>query len=461
MPLLLDLPNELILLIFLPLLANNADSLDALCLVHRRLLAIARPLTWRKLILDGSFGGPGSEEAPREARFLEFVSDETRAAAVRCLVLRGEVHPRGLALLSKLPSIMHLEILGEWMDPSDWYDVFMMIHGLVGTFPILESLYLSNCMMEDGDFDEFKDELQVDDHELDRNTYDPGDEVLSHSLRRILCENVDPAMRKLWLSTPNLEVVEMHVCTPHPLNSYRQVGIHRMLLRDPNFCEKVKRMNVEYCLVTEEEMDEELDDDDDELRVDENMDADNITNFFKWRAHTLPSLQDLVLEIPFQLNHLQEIIPAIPQVCPILKRLKFQMSPSGYKEFLEKVQTAKMGDRFKLGGAELPCLEELRLPFTGLHHDLMAALPGLLLNAPNLIHLYLGNPRVLDAEKPSDSALLQCANTYAAAIPSLKSVSWDRLAAVKIKRDSASAQCEMAVFEAPFWEKQQGLAGWY
>ncbi|KAJ7444846.1 hypothetical protein FB451DRAFT_71775 [Mycena latifolia] len=456
---LLELPNEILLLIFLSLLANNADSLDALCLVHRCLLAIARPLTWRELILDGSFGGPGREEAPREARFLEFVSDETRAASVRCLVLLGEVFPRGIKLLSKLPNITHLEILGEWMDPSDWYDGFNMIHSLVGSFPTLEALYLSNCLVEDGDFDEFRDELQVDDNEYDRNAYDPGDEVLSHSLRRILCENVDPAMRKLWLSTPNVEVVEMHVCQPGPIYSYRDVGIHRMLLRDPNFCEKVKRIHVEYCLVLEEEMDDEHDEEV-EVEEEELRDAANITNFFKWRARVLPSLQDLILEIPFQLVHLQEILPALPELCPILKKLKLKMSPGAYKDFLDPEQATRIGDLFKLGGPEFQCLEELRLPFTGLHHDLLAALPCILLNAPKLAHLYLGNPQIIDAEKPSDSTFLQSTDIYAAAIPSLQSVSWDRVATVNIKRDGAISH-SMDIFKAPLWEKQQGMAGWY
>lgn len=220
--LLLDLPNELIQLIFLSLLANDGEALDALCLVHRRLLSIARPLTWRELRLEGTFGGPGKEESPREARFLEFVSDETRAAAVRCLVLTGEIHTRGINLLAKLRNVTHLEILGAWMDPSDWYDGFHMIHAIVGGFPALDALYLSHCLVEDGDFDEFQDHLKDDENEYNRNAYDPGDEVLSHSLRHIVCENVDPAMRKLWLSTPNVEVVEMHVCQPGPVHSTNQ-----------------------------------------------------------------------------------------------------------------------------------------------------------------------------------------------------------------------------------------------
>ncbi|KAJ6597179.1 hypothetical protein DFH09DRAFT_1357211 [Mycena vulgaris] len=456
---LLELPNELLLIIFTSLLANNADSLDALCLVHRRLLDIARPLTWRELILDGSFGGPGREESPREARFLEFVSDETRAAAVHCLVLLGEVHPRGIKLLAKLPKITHMEILGTWMDPSDWYDGFNMIHGLVGSFPALEALYLSNCLVEDGDFDEFQDELKDDDDEYGRNAYDPGDEVLSHSLRRILCENVDPAMRKLWLSTPNVEVVEMHVCAPGPVYTYREVGIHRLLLRDPVFCEKVKRIHVDYCLIRDEELDEEEEDEDAE--EEETRDACNITNFFKWRTHVLPSLEDLILEIPFQLGHLQEIVPAIPELCPNLKRLKFQVSPGGYKAFLDPEQMTQIGDFFKLGGPEFDCLEELRLPFAGFQHDLVATLPCILSNAPNLTHLYLSNPHILDGKKPFDSMLLHSADKYAAAIPSLRSVSWDRLASVNIEREGATAQTHMGEFKEPSWESQQGLGGWY
>ncbi|KAJ6597177.1 hypothetical protein DFH09DRAFT_113414 [Mycena vulgaris] len=210
---LLDLPNELILLILIFLLPGNRDSLDALCLVHSRLLAVARPLTSHELTLEGSFGGPKGEQSAREARFLEFVSDETKVAAVRRLVLLGEVHPRGIELLARLRNVTHLKIVGDWMTLYDWYDGFEMIRALVGSFPALEALSLSNWIVNDEDFDDFQDDLQDDDDDDGRNTYLPDGEVLSHSLRRILCENVDPAMRKLWLSTPNIEIVEMHVCT--------------------------------------------------------------------------------------------------------------------------------------------------------------------------------------------------------------------------------------------------------
>lgn len=54
-----------------------------------------------------------------------------------------------------------------------------------------------------------------------------------------------------------------------------------MLLRDPKFCEKVKRIHVEYCLV-----DEDLEDEED-VEEEENRDAWNIGNFFKARIHNL------------------------------------------------------------------------------------------------------------------------------------------------------------------------------
>ncbi|KAJ7709617.1 hypothetical protein B0H17DRAFT_1028498 [Mycena rosella] len=451
---LLDLPTELIQLIFLSLLPN-ADSLDALCLVHRRLLAVARPLTWHELILDGTFG---AEKSPREERFLEFVSDDARAAGVRRLVLSGEVLPAGIKLLSKLPNVTHMKILGAWMEPEDWYDGFHMIHGLIGSFPALDAVHLRDCLVEDEDFDEFRDELQHDNDEAGRNAYIPDDEVLSHSLRRILCENVDPAMRKLWLSTPNVEVVEMHVCSAGPVHSYRQAGVHRMLLRDPNFCEKVKRIHVEYCLVPDEQLD---DDEDEELEEEEIADAANITNFFRWRAHTLPSLQDLVLEIPFQLAHLQKILPALPELCPNLKRLKFQISPGGCKDFFDLEHVVQNPDRFRLSRAEFRCLEELKLPFSGLRCDLLVALPCMLLNAPKLAHLYLGNPHILGADKFSVSSLVECVDSYAALVPTLQSVSWDRAATFIIKRDGAATRCYKENAREPAWEKQQAFGGWY
>ncbi|KAJ7157027.1 hypothetical protein C8R43DRAFT_949257 [Mycena crocata] len=245
-------------------------------------------------------------------------------------------------------------------------------------------------------------------------------------------------MKKLWLSTPN-----------------------------------VKRLHVEYCLV-----DEELEDEAEEA---EEEDAWNISNFSQeyrisicsllpplypsqWPAGVLPSLQELILEVPFQLSHLKEIIPVIPELCPNLKRLKFKMSPAGYKEFLDPEQMTRISKFFKANGAEYQSFEELRLPFSGIHYDLITALPCIFSSAPKLAHLYLGNPRILDTEAAADSALLlQRAGSYAVATPSLRSVSWDRLVTANIERDSAATatRCIIGTFKKPLWEEQQGMAGWY
>ncbi|KAJ6624534.1 hypothetical protein B0H10DRAFT_1981568 [Mycena sp. CBHHK59/15] len=113
---LLDLSTELVVLILLALLPKHRKTLNNVCLVDRRLLSIARPLTWRVLSLEGSFC-PGSSESTREARFLDFMSDEARASAVR-----------------------YLEISGAWIEPEDCYEAFTMIHSIVGALPTLDSL---------------------------------------------------------------------------------------------------------------------------------------------------------------------------------------------------------------------------------------------------------------------------------------------------------------------------------
>jgi hypothetical protein len=53
-----------------------------------------------------------------------------------------------------------------------------------------------------------------------RNAYHPVG-VISNSLRHIVCDNVDPAFRKLWLDTPTIEVVEVHMCKMKPWDDCR------------------------------------------------------------------------------------------------------------------------------------------------------------------------------------------------------------------------------------------------
>ncbi|KAJ6624533.1 hypothetical protein B0H10DRAFT_726053 [Mycena sp. CBHHK59/15] len=185
---------------------------------------------------------------------------------------------------------------------------------------------------------------------------------------------------------------------------------HRMLLRDPRFCKKVVRLHVDYCLkedVDEEEEDPEPEDEE------ELADPYNISMFFQWRARVLPSLQELLLEVPFQLAHFRDVVLALPELCPNLKMLKLAMSPGGYKAFLDPKRREENQKIFQSSGAELESLEELRLPFTGLHVDLTAVLPCLLLDSPKLTHLFLGNPHRLEANKPTDSFLLEYAGKYA------------------------------------------------
>ncbi|KAF7363599.1 hypothetical protein MSAN_01016800 [Mycena sanguinolenta] len=332
-----------------------------------------------------------------------------------------------------------------------------MVHSLVESFPALRTLHLKDCYQEDEDFDEFQDDLQDDpDEYTGRNAYAPG-EIISTSLRHIICENVDPAFRKLWLSTPEIEVVEMHMCEfkpwDDPENAFRQIGAHRMLLRDPDFCGKVKRFHVEHRLVNENE------DDDYEPELEwllyDARDAGNIQSFFEWRAHVLPCLQELILEVPFYLEHIPDILAALPEVCPSLRVFKFEMSRRGYDDFIDHGPNSLLPS-----SKEFQFLEELRLPFTGLNYDLLTALPCFFLNAPKLAHVYLSNPRILDGQEPSQQALLVCTEGYATAVPTLRSISWDCLATIEIGT-AADTQYIVRAFRKPWWEEMRGIKGWW
>lgn len=126
--------------------------------------------------------------------------------------LTGEVEDNGINLFARLRNVTHIEISGAWMEVEDGHACFYMVSKIIAAFPELHSLYLADCLAEEEDFDEFQDHLQDDPTEYtDRNAYQPT-EVISNSLRHIVCENVDPAFRKLWLSSPAIDVVEMHLC---------------------------------------------------------------------------------------------------------------------------------------------------------------------------------------------------------------------------------------------------------
>jgi hypothetical protein len=145
----------------------------------------------------------------REAAFIDLY-DDARAAAVRYLKVTGHIEDTGIELLGRLQNVTHLEISGAWMEYGT--DCFDMVYHLVRSFPALRYLHLTDCYQEDEDFDEFQDNLQEDPTEYTgRNAYEPT-EIISNSLRHIVCENVDPAFRKLWLSTPAIDVVEIHLC---------------------------------------------------------------------------------------------------------------------------------------------------------------------------------------------------------------------------------------------------------
>ncbi|KAJ6502370.1 hypothetical protein C8R45DRAFT_1092232 [Mycena sanguinolenta] len=459
---LVNLPNELLNLILLALLHDDPDleTITSLSLVNRQLRSIAHPVAQQYLCLEGDFGSyrPPKSPDPREEAFLHIFSDDARAAAVRYLKVTGHVEKTGIELLARLRNVTHLEVSGAWADREDDGDSFHMVHSLVGSFPALRTLYLKDCYQEDEDFDEFQDELQDDPTEYTgRNAYEP-DGIISNSLNHLICENVDPAFRKLWLSTPEIEVVEMHMCEFKPWDdAFREIGAHRMLLRDPDFCGKVKRFHVEHRLVDEVDDDDTVDDYDQELEwlLHYARDAGNIQSFFQWRAHVLPCLQELILEVPFYLEHIPDILAALPEICPNLKVFKFEMSRRGHDDFIDHGQNSLLPPAKEFGS-----LEELRLPFTGLNYDLLTALPCFFLNSPRLAHVYLSNPRILDGQEPSQQALLARAEGYATAVPTLRSISWDRIATIEIGT-ATDMQYQVRAFRKPWWEERRGFTGWW
>ncbi|KAJ7172232.1 hypothetical protein C8R46DRAFT_141527 [Mycena filopes] len=436
---LLNLPNELLALILVSLLRKNhaPETLAAVRLINRRLLAIAHPLAARYLCLEGNFGTYNRPILPdsREAHFRDFFSDDARAGAVQHLTLTGHVENSGRELLNRLCNITHLEISGAWMAEEDGGECYGMVYTLVAAFPALSSLRLADCYQEDEDFDEFQDDLQDDPHHADLNGNYP--EIISTSLRHVVCENVDPAFRQLWLATPSVEVIEMHMCKPKPWGyGSREIGVHRILLRDPIFCGKVKRLHVEHA---------EHHSDEDEEEAEVLSDAENISTFFEWRARVLPCLQELILEVPFELEHLQHIFSALPEICPRLKRFKFGISTQGYKDFTASASV----DIFQPSG-ELQHLEEVRVPMSGLGRDITTAISCLFANSPKLARVHFSNPGI-DGNAPSDAVLLACAERYAAAVPALKSVSWDRYATVDV-----GAPSTMRAFQKSWcqWEER-------
>jgi hypothetical protein len=231
----------------------------------------------------------------REAAFIDLY-DDARAAAVRYLKVTGHIEDTGIELLGRLQNVTHLEISGAWMEYGT--DCFDMVYNLVRSFPALRYLHLTDCYQEDEDFDEFQDNLQEDPTEYTgRNAYEPT-EIISNSLRHIVCENVDPAFRKLWLSTPAIDVVEIHLCELksfddcmlpyfflHPVLTlypdFREIGAHRMLFRDPVFRGKVKRFHVEHRLVDKNA--DETEDYNLEWLLQDARDAENLHSFFQVR----------------------------------------------------------------------------------------------------------------------------------------------------------------------------------
>ncbi|KAK7019325.1 hypothetical protein R3P38DRAFT_1266145 [Favolaschia claudopus] len=455
---LLDLPDELLILIVLCLIRNPSDleTLTDLCLINRRIRSIAYPVASQYLCIEGDLGGrPHTEILPgtRESEFLELF-DEERCDAVRYLTLTGHVQATGVKLLARLRNVTHLEISGAELDEKYDSQCIWMVQDLIEALPALEYLHLKDCYRDDEDFDEFRNDLKDDLIEYTANYGYTPERIISHSLRHIVCDNVDPAFRVLWLATPEVEVVEMHMCEFAPFETYRELGAHRMLLRDPVFCAKVKRLHVEHRLVDEEDPE----DDDGELEwlllgglV---SDAEHLHSFFEWRAHILISLEELILEVQFYLEHLPEIFGALPEVCPNLKKFKFEMSSRGYKDFIDHGRNS-----IPHPTAELECLEEVRLPFTGLDYDLVAALPCFFSKAPKLAHIYLNNPQILAGERPSPEALRACAEGYAAVIDTLRSVSWDRHATVEIMKTGSDTKNEIQAFRKPEWEQRRGIGG--
>ncbi|KAJ7905798.1 hypothetical protein B0H14DRAFT_2661674 [Mycena olivaceomarginata] len=441
MALLLDLPNELLTLILLCLLCNrDLETSTNLSRASRRLRFVADPLTSSYLCLKGAFGSYRLPMHPdtREAAFIDLYGD-ARAAAVRYLKVTGHIEDTGIELLGRLQNVTHLEISGAWWMEYGT-DCFDMVYALVRSFPALRYLHLTDCYQEDEDFDEFQDNLQEDPTEYTgRNAYDPT-EIISNSLRHIVCENVDPAFRKLWLSTPAIDISEKLV-------------LIACFFRDPVFRGKVKRFHVEHRLVDKNA--DETEDYNLEWLLQDARDAENLHSFFQWRAHVLPCLQELILEVPFYLEHLPDILAALPEMCPVLKRLKFEMSPRGYRDFIDHGRNSLLKPTH-----EFQFLEEIRLPFTGLNCDLVTTLPCFFVNSPMLMHIYLSNPQMLHGEQPSKQALLACAEGYAAAVHTLRSVSWDRHATIEVGAGT-DTEYKIRSFQKSCWEERRGITGWW
>jgi hypothetical protein len=77
-----------------------------------------------------------------------------------------------------------------------------------------------------------------------------------------------------------------------------------------------------------------------------------------------------------------------------------------------------------------------------------------------LMHIYLSNPQMLHGEQPSEQALLACAEGYAAAVHTLRSVSWDHHATIEVGV-GADTEYKIRSFQKSCWEERRGITEWW
>ncbi|KAJ7267210.1 hypothetical protein C8J57DRAFT_362017 [Mycena rebaudengoi] len=463
MPVLLDLPPELISVI-IKHLALDSQALNSLCLAgHHTLLACARPYTWREI---NATIGDGQEDENKSngqlaARFQAFLDDPVKASAVRSfnITLIGSFDVRTPAIevlgsnIQKLVNVTHASVsCVNSVAETEGTDLFVV--WVVQGLPSLLSLTVDGCSSGDGN--DLRDCF---------NYEDPADPDPLPSLVHIAMRFCDTSLDWLLMHCLNLKVVEMEcgdgekfwrenaLDTSKEFEGYADgaVGLRFLpgldLNDQPTPILKLERINL-------------IGDTYDSLYL---FDPD---------GESPPCLKDLYVNRPLDVGLFSDIIRSLNR--SVIERLsvgiprnlkesedeeepdeepedgEYKWVPSEFEQFLQELDDTPDGEFF----AQFERMRELGLPTNGLGPTSMDLLLKLLTHAPALEHLSFEAPG-----KDSLPLLLGVAHKYFGAIATLRSVSWKNECTYHAEDDGGAITWRPYV--TPTWYEWTGIGKWW
>ncbi|KAF8217906.1 hypothetical protein K438DRAFT_1952770 [Mycena galopus ATCC 62051] len=452
MSLLLDLSPELVYAI-VDHLAPDSDALHSLCLVgNHNLLALVRPYTWRQITatVDDGRSDDGKKSRALASWLRTFCSDPARARAVRALhiTLLGLFDvtlPAVRALFDSFPLLTNVTHASVCCTNSSVVVGFPtqshLIKVAVQSLPSLLSLSVDCCTDGWGEYADMED-LPVP--------------KLAHIATRF-CNH--EGIARLWNYCSNLKVIEMEggaaeqFWREHALDASGRFQGHDSYDTGLDFIFTQPR-GVQRPLFFDTVSKIKLTSD----TTYDDSDSCSLMHYFEEvrDSQPSPSLKEWVMTMSIGVEQFRHILRGI--CSPVIERIGVTPSetehwiPDEFDDYLVKL--SRDGGLFF---ASFEALTDLALPCDGISPKTLELLPPLLGHAPALRHLHFASVGGMP------DITTDIADTYAASIPTLQSVSWRNGSTFCLVRDGGGGAptCARDAYVAPVWERWSGIGEWW